>query len=128
MFAVVEKIEFYQGHLGDYDKYRLISVCETKEAAKAIEEDLNSEPYTLKHGQASGHYSTAEIVDDNADYDAWVDSQDWNGCPSEDGSNYDANVEWAERRSFESGEGYYLANAQDLDGNDYRDMIINICK
>lgn len=62
--------------------------------------ELNDETTYLSHGQASKSYRIAEILDEDADYQGWLDGLDWDGCPSEDGDDYDANTAWAEDRAY----------------------------
>lgn len=63
---------------------------------------LEEVPYILDHNQASGVYRIAKLLDDDADYQGWLDGLDWDGCPSADGSDYDANVAWAEDQAYQS--------------------------
>lgn len=63
---------------------------------------LEEAPYYLNHNQASGVYRIAKLLDDDADYQGWLDRVDWDGCPSADGSNYEANCAWAEDQAYES--------------------------
>lgn len=63
-------------------------------------EELNNEATYLSHGQASKSYRIAEVLDDDADYQGWLDGIDWDGCPSDDGSDYDANTAWAEDMAY----------------------------
>ena len=49
-------------------------------------DQLNDGISYLAHGQAGISHHIAEIVDDAADYQSWLDGVDWTGCP---GSNDD---------------------------------------
>lgn len=97
---------------GDSDAIECIG---TLDECKNWLEQLNDEPTYLSHGQASQSYRMACIVEEDTDYQHWLDTYvDWDGCPSEDGSDYDANVAWAEQQAYDNdgilpvhGAGYY---------------------
>lgn len=94
---------------------------------EAWEADLNEGPCYLGNGEASGHTRIAEIVYTDADYQGWIDSIDsWDGCPSEDDSDYDANTAWAEDQAYQR-DGVLpiagpLSNGRNTDG--YGNLIL----
>jgi hypothetical protein len=66
-------------------------------------EEIDAEPTCLPHGAASCVTRIAEVVDDRADYQGWIDNVDsWDGCPSPDGDDDDANTAWAEDQAYQS--------------------------
>lgn len=111
-FAVLENATYYAGdcqHPSGWalsvativDRGAETDCIGTREECEEWLEQLNDEPTYLSHGQAGKSYLIAEIVDDDADYQTWLDGLDWDGCPSEDGSDYDANCAWAEDRAYQ---------------------------
>jgi hypothetical protein len=113
-YAVLEHVEYYGGDvqhpsgwglevatITDNSQYPTDVVCiGSLDECQVWLEQLNAAPYYLSHGQAGQWYSIAEVLDDDTDYQSWLDSLDWEGCPSEDGSDYDANTAWAEDRAY----------------------------
>lgn len=61
---------------------------------------MDDRPTCLDHGEASKVTRLTRVVDDDASYQGWLDVLDWDGCPSPDGSDYDANCAWAEERAW----------------------------
>lgn len=99
--AIIEISSYYNDPI---DQAKMVSVHETTEEATEAETALNEKPYRLSHNQASGYYCLAPVIDDRACYQTWLDSAvDWEGCPSEDGSDNDANCTWAEQRAIAEG-------------------------
>jgi hypothetical protein len=112
-YVVIEDVGYYDGDVQHPSGWQLsvasltdngdeIDCIGTLEECEGWLEDLNDEPTYLGHGQASKSYRIAEILDDDADYQGWLDGEDWDGCPSEDGSDYDANTAWAEDRAYQN--------------------------
>lgn len=110
-YAVIEDVGYYDGDVQHPSGWRLsvatmpdngneVDCIGTLEECEAWLEELNDAPTYLSHGQASKSNRIAEILDDEADYQGWLDGLDWDGCPSEDGSDYDANTAWAEDRAY----------------------------
>lgn len=110
-YAVIEDVGYYDGDVQHPSGWKLsvatlqdegneIDCIGTSEQCEEWLEEINDEPTYLSHGQASKSYRIAEILDDDADYQGWLDSLDWEGCPSKDGSDYDANTAWAEDRAY----------------------------
>lgn len=110
-YAVLEDVGYYGGDVQHPSGWRLTvaTIADNGNETDCIGtidecnewiEELNDGPTYLSHGQVSKSYRIAEILDDDADYQGWLDGVDWDGCPSEDGSDYDANAAWAEDRSY----------------------------
>jgi len=87
-------IETYVDETGGWDMIGTPEECE-----KWLKEE-NNKPRYLGHGVAGYYHIICTIDWDDPDYQAWLDNQDWNGCPSEDGEDYDANCLWAEKRAI----------------------------
>jgi len=112
-YVVLADTSYY---LGDYqypDGWRLTvaQVCEegsytdcigTLEECQEWLEELNDAPTYLANGQAGETYRIARVLCEDANYQSWLDCQDWEGCPSPDGEDYEANCRWAENAAYES--------------------------
>lgn len=61
-------------------------------------------PYVCGSGVLGGYYEKAQILDDNLDFQGWLDSLNWDGCPSEDGADSLANEQWAISQAQDKGE------------------------
>ena len=110
-YAVLEDVTYYHGDIQHPMGWRL-SVATIQDGGDEVDcigtlddcndwlAQINDPPTYLSHGQAGKSYRIAEILDDDADYQGWLDSRDWEGCPSEDGSDYDGNTQWAEEQAY----------------------------
>lgn len=108
-YAVVEEVEYYDGDCQhpkgwnisvatyadkeDYTEYPCIG---TREECEKWLADIYDGRIYINNGEASKIYYIAEITEEDACHQTWLDTIDWEGCPSEDGSDYNANVQWAE--------------------------------
>lgn len=113
-YAVLKDVQYYHGdvqHTKGWDiKVAHISdetgvtICiGTLKECQDWMSTLDDGKHYLQHGEASYHYRIAEVLDANADYQGWIDTiSDWDGCPSEDGSDYDANCQWAEQQAYDN--------------------------
>ena len=113
MYAVVKDTQYYHGDVQHPSGYSLKVVSMSDEDSEtrcvgALDEcrqrmeELDQERHYLSHGEASYHYRIVEVLEEDADYQSWLDGVDLDGCPSEDGSDYDANCAWAEQQAYES--------------------------
>ena len=71
---------------------------------------LDDAPTYLDHGEAGKSYRIAEILDDDADYQSWVDAVDWSDCPGND-DDYDGNCAWAEQIAYDNNEQLVIAQS-----------------
>jgi hypothetical protein len=112
-YVVLHDTQYYagdcqhpQGWSLDIATYRDHESCADRPCIGTLAEceswevEINDGPYYMGHGVASGHTRIGEIVDQDADYQGWLDSVDWDGCPSSDGADYDANTAWAEDQAY----------------------------
>ena len=118
-YAVIEETEYYKGdcqHLKGWElkiatmivigtgKNQELECIDSLEECERWLKDLRQGPTYLGHGQAGKSYWIAEVLNEDMDYQDWIESlNDWDGCPSEDGSDYSANCEWAEDQAYRHG-------------------------
>jgi hypothetical protein len=96
----------------------------TLEECRAWLDDIYDGRIYLNHGEAGKSYRIAEIIDDDAIYDSWIDSQSWDGCPYEEPKNeeeHGANCEWAETKIY-GNKGYLYINHH----TNYNGLIVDL--
>ena len=110
-YTVIEDVSYYGGDCQHPSGWELTVATVNNEGNEedcigTLEEcrewlDILNDKHTyLSHGQAGKSYRIASIEDEDADYNSWLDGVDWDGWPSEDGSDYDANTSWAEDKAY----------------------------
>lgn len=101
-FAVINVSSKYNQELDDLT---IVAICDTKEAAETECLRRDEGPTFLSHNEYSVRHVVCQIIESNADYQQHFLDQidDWEGCPSEDGEDYEANCQWAECRVLSSG-------------------------
>ena len=111
-YAVITVIGYYQGdvqHPRGWDiKIANISNEEgetncisTLDECKSWLDDISDNDNYLGYGQASKYSIIVEIIDDDIDYQSWLDTYvDWDSCPG--GNNYDINCAWAEQQAYDN--------------------------
>lgn len=103
-YAVLKKITYCIGTLAECQDWM---------------EALNDTPTYLSHGQAGKSHRIALILDDDADYQSWLDGVDWADCPGDD-DDYDGNTIWAEDRAYE------FDGILPVQGNDGRLLLVDL--
>ncbi len=111
-YAVIRDTSYYQGdcqhprgwtvEIETIHPQEEICIGTLKEC-EGWKEELESERCTFCHNEAGYTYKIVKVIESNIDYQHWLDAYvDWDGCPSEDGSDYDANCDWAENQAYEN--------------------------
>lgn len=122
LYAVIEDTTYYDGDCQHPQGWRISIASIGSEDGEdycigSIEEcqDWLDRIYDghiyLNHGEAGKSYRIAEIIDDNADYQSWIDSiTNWDGCP--EGDDYDINTAWAESQAYNNNGHLYINHPQ----------------
>lgn len=103
--AIIE-IRSYYGQAEDLASVASLHCSEA--GARTEIDNINDKPYCLEHNQSSVRHEVACVVDDDVDYHTWLDNLDWDGCPSDDGADRDADLQWAEQRALDEGGTLYV--------------------
>ena len=114
-YVVLKDTQYYSGNCQHprgwglsiasvYDNEQEIGCIGTLDECHNWTDILNAGNTYLGYGEAAYHYRIAEIDNgyNNPDYQEWLDQVDWDGCPNEDGSDYDENCTWAEDQAYNS--------------------------
>lgn len=115
-YVVVRNAQYYTGDIQHPSGWslRIMSISEeydeidcrgTLEECNEYKAVLDSEVKYIDNNMASYSYDIAEVDNsygDPVEYQDWLDSVDWEGCPSEDGNDYEANCQWAEENAYDN--------------------------
>ena len=119
-YAVIQDVEYYDGdcqhpkgwsvsvttYADDKGEFPCIGTLE--ECQEWLDEIYNGRIY-LNHGEAGKSYRIVEIIDDNADYQSWLDTYvSWTDCP--EGDDFDVNTEWAETTTYNERGQIYISH------------------
>lgn len=118
-YAVIRDTEYYQGDSQHPEGWgvAIATICDesgeetcigTLDECQAWEERLADESVYLSGNQAGYSYRVVEVIDDSANYQDWLDSVDWEGCP--EGQDYSADCRWAEECAYDTGGYLYVDN------------------
>jgi hypothetical protein len=110
-YTVIKDIKYYTGDCQHPNGYsitiaRMSDLCNDLVCIGSMTEclgwlaTLTSERQYLGHAEVSYDYRICDVVDNNADYQTWLDNYvDWDGCPSGD---YDDNCVWAAVENYKN--------------------------
>ena len=130
-YAVIQDVEYYDGDcqhpkgwsvsVATYsdEKGEFPCIGTIEECQEWLYEIYNGRIY-LNNGEAGKSYRIAEVMDDDAIYQAWLDTYiSWDGCP--EGDDYDVNTEWAETKTYEDKGLLYINHP-----NNYNGLIVDL--
>lgn len=94
-------IEICQWH-GDDNTVEIVSpIFETEASAVTACNNIDDYEYELDDGQTELWFNVAEVLNDNADHETWLDSVDWKHCPA--GGHFDDRRQWALEKAIKDG-------------------------
>lgn len=104
-YAVIYDIEYYQNDIQHprawevgIEEIRFGEVCigTLEQCSEWLEEIYDGRIY-LNNGEAGKSYRIAKIVEEDSDFNSYIDSMDWNNCSFDDPKDeeeHQKNIDW----------------------------------